>query len=152
MIKINLEIFIRDKVEHYYFNKDLNCAATVLIIFSELFKIELSDQVISSATGMNGAGKFGAQCGLLEGTLMFLGILGKELKYTKENITEICYDFTKNFEGEYESLLCSRLRPEGFPKDKEIHRCEGLTKVELKFAVEYIENFYNIKSIFFNEN
>ena len=148
MIKIDLETFINDKVEHYYFDEDLNCAATVLRVLSELFKIELSDQVISSATGMNGAGKFGAQCGLLEGTIMFLGILGKELKYTKENITEICYDFTKNFKSEYESLLCSKLRPEGFPKDKEIHRCEGLTKVELKFAVKYIENYYSVTSPF----
>ena len=69
--------YIKAKVNKYYWQDDINCATTNLKILSDIFSIELSEQVIDAALGMHGAGKYGAQCGLVEGTLMFLGIIGR---------------------------------------------------------------------------
>ena len=33
--------------------------------------------MLDAALGMHGAGKYGAQCGLAEGTLIFLGTFGR---------------------------------------------------------------------------
>jgi hypothetical protein len=67
------DTLVRERVHTYYWRNDINCAITTLKILSERFGIELSAQVIDSALGMHGAGEYGAQCGLVEGVLMFKG-------------------------------------------------------------------------------
>ena len=68
---------VRNAVHNYYWIDDINCATATLKILSKAFSINISPQVIDSAIGMHGAGKYGAQCGLVEGSLMFIGIYGK---------------------------------------------------------------------------
>ncbi len=70
--------FVKRKVSKYYWNDEINCATTTLEILSEAFDIELNKQIVNAAIGMHGAGEYGAQCGLVEGTLMFLGIYGRK--------------------------------------------------------------------------
>jgi hypothetical protein len=59
--------FVSKKVSQYYWQADKNCATTVLCILSEVFKITIGNQIIDAALAMHGAGKYGAQCGLVEG-------------------------------------------------------------------------------------
>ena len=42
-------------------------------ILSHLFSFPLEEQTLDAAIGMHGAGGLGAQCGLVEGSLMFIG-------------------------------------------------------------------------------
>jgi len=84
------EKFIKDRVHEYYWTDDINCATTTLKILSEAFAIKLKDQIIDAAIGMHGAGEFGAQCGLVEGTLMFMGIAGRARCIQDENIVKSC--------------------------------------------------------------
>jgi hypothetical protein len=74
-----IEESIRKKVHDYYWEDDVNCATVMLKILSELHDLKLDQQVVNSAIGMHGAGRFGAQCGLVEGSLMFIGIFGKKI-------------------------------------------------------------------------
>lgn len=112
----------------------------MLKILGEIFAVKIEPQVLDSAVGMHGAGEYGAQCGLTEGSLMFLGILCSERNYAKEEIVESCYDFAEQFEAEFGSLICSKLRPEGFKPDNPPHLCEGLSKKAVEFAVNFIDN------------
>ena len=96
---------ISQRVHDLYWLEDVNCAVTTLIILSEIFDIPVHSQVLSSACGMHGAGKFGAQCGLVEGALMFIGILGKNNGLNQEEMEKLCYDYASLFRKVFGSLL-----------------------------------------------
>jgi hypothetical protein len=132
---------IQARVREYYWQDDINCATTNLKILSEIFSVELSDQVIDAALGMHGAGKYGAQCGLVEGTLMFLGIIGRMKGISDENIENSCNEFAGQFENRFRSLLCRVLRPEGFSDDNPPHLCEKLTCEAIGFNSDFIARF-----------
>ena len=130
--------FVKRKVTKYYWKDDINCATTTLKILSEAFEIELNKQIIDAAIGMHGAGEYGAQCGLVEGTLMFLGIFGRENNIPDNIIVDSCREFTKQFENKFNSLQCSILRPEGFHPDNPPHICEPITCQGVEFSINFI--------------
>ena len=133
-------ISIEERVKEYYWNDDLNCATTNLKILSKFFSIPLSDQIISAAIGMHGAGKYGAQCGLVEGTLMFLGIIGTRYRFQEETIVDQCRQYAEQFENTFQSLSCSILRPEGFNPQNPPHLCEKLTCRAIEFNLNFVSH------------
>ena len=135
------QVSIDEKVRQYYWQDDLNCATTTLRILSEIFSVTLSDQVLSAAIGMHGAGRYGAQCGLVEGTLMVLGSVGREHRLPEESIVDQCREFARQFESTFHSLSCSRLRPEGFRKDNPPHICEKLTCTAIEFSRDFVSQW-----------
>ncbi|SNY40036.1 C_GCAxxG_C_C family probable redox protein [Orenia metallireducens] len=135
---MELKELIEQRVHDYYWEEDLNCATTMLKTLGEIYKVKLDDQVLDAAIAMHGAGKFGAQCGLVEGTLMFYGILGKQQGVSNKGIRDICYKFADQFQEEFGSLLCRELRPEGFAADNPPHLCEDLTKRAVEFSAKII--------------
>jgi hypothetical protein len=135
--------FVKKRVEKFYWEKDLNCAVTTLKILSEKFDIELSAQVMDAALGMHGAGEYGAQCGLVEGMLMFIGIIGRTMSVSDDDIVSCCKVFAHRFENRFKSLLCHILRPEGFNPKNPPHICEGLTCEAICFNIDFITDFLN---------
>ena len=93
--------------------------------------------MIDAAFGLN-AGRLGSQCGLVEGTLMFIGIYGQQKGIESQAITELCHKFSSNFQAEFGSVLCKELRPRGFNSDNPPHLCENLTKRAIVFSAEFI--------------
>ena len=94
--------------------------------------------MLNSAIGLHGAGKYGAQCGLVEGTLMFIGIYGKSVGFESDIIENCCYDFAEQFEKTFGSLLCRDLRPQGFKIDNSPHLCEKITCDALEFTTSFL--------------
>ena len=137
------DAYICQKVHCYYWDEDVNCATTMLKILSEIYQIQLDNQVINAAIGMHGAGGYGAQCGLVEGSLMFIGILGRTRGVLPGEITGVCYSFAEEFEQEFVSLLCTRLRPQGFNPDNPPHLCEKLTQNAVRFTANYLDEKLN---------
>ncbi len=132
--------FIGERVAEYYWDNDLNCAVTTLKILAEYFDIHINEQVYNAAIGMHGAGGYGAQCGLVEGSLMFIGLFAKSKKTADEKIITLCNNFAKRFENEFFSLQCIILRPQGFKADNPPHLCEQLTCSAIQFAIFFMEN------------
>ncbi|WP_457570976.1 C-GCAxxG-C-C family (seleno)protein [Desulfovulcanus sp.] len=132
------EEFVKIRVSKYYWNDDINCVTTTLKILSEVFEIKLNKQIIDAAIGMHGAGEYGAQCGLVEGTLLFLGIFGRENNIPDNIIVDYCREFANQFENEFKSLQCSILRPESFHPDNLPHLCEPLTCKAVEFSINFI--------------
>ena len=130
--------YIKKRVHELYWNDDINCARTTIICLSELFGIGIEPQTLWSALGLHGAGGYRAQCGLVEGTLMFIGIYLHMLKKTEAEIVTACYDFAAAFEGAFGSLRCCELRPTGFSENDPPHLCEKLTCRGIEFAYQYI--------------
>ena len=128
---------IRRRVHELYWRYDANCATTTLDILSGLHGIELQTQVMQAAVGMHGAGGHRDQCGLVEGGLMLLGILGAARGLDREAIVEICCEYAEAFVGGFGSLLCRELRPEGFSPDNPPHLCEDLTVRAIGFTHDF---------------
>jgi len=138
---MDIDKFIDEKIKLYHHEQKNNCAQTTLKILSEIFNIPVSKQVIDSACGLNGGGRYGAQCGLLEGALMFIGIKAGQDAKDKKYSNKSCYTYTENFNKKFQSLLCSDLRPEGFGKDVPFDKCEKLFKETLNAVIEHIKNY-----------
>jgi hypothetical protein len=107
---------------------------TTLRILAEVFEVELHRQVLDVAIGMHGAGGYRAQCGLVEGALMFIGLFGKAHARTADEIAQTCYNFAETFEDRFGSLLCR----EGFAPDNPPHLCEDLSRRVILFAIEFL--------------
>lgn len=136
--RLDTQAFVQQRVHTYYWHDDINCATTTLKILSERFGVALDDQVVDSALGMHGAGKYRAQCGLVEGALMFLGIIGRARGFSDDEVVEACYDFARQFEDRFGSLSCKVLRPEGFDPDNPPHICAPLTRDAIVFDIVFV--------------
>lgn len=134
------ELFISKNVNHYYWKEDINCATTMMKILSKAYRIRLHKQMIDGALGLHGAGGFGAQCGLVEGGLIFISLLGKKHNLSNVEIVNLCYEYAQNFEKTFGSLRCKVLRPQGFHPQNPPHLCEELTNKAIQFAIAYCED------------
>ncbi len=135
------QLFVSKRVEYFYQNEHLNCAQTSLKVLAEKFEFSLSPQIIDGSIGLNGAGQFRAQCGLVEGVLIFLGVYLKSLKMDADNIQKTCNSFASEFEKKFGSLSCRVLRPNGFNASDPPNLCEDLSKKSILFAIEFISPF-----------
>jgi hypothetical protein len=138
--------FVSTRVQRNYRDKDLNCASTSLLIMAEYFAIELDQQVLDAAVGMHGAGGYRAQCGLVEGTLMFIGIIGRSRSLDESEVISFCRRFAELFEKRFTSLQCKMLRPGGFQSDDPPHLCEGLTVDSIEFSIALIDSWLGQKT------
>lgn len=130
--------YIMNRVHELYWENDINCARTTIICLSELFKTAVEPQTLRSAVGLHGAGGYRAQCGLVEGALMFIGIYLHSLRKEDDEIVSVCYNFAAAFDKAFGSLRCFELRPTGFSENDPPHMCENLTCNGIEFAYQYI--------------
>ncbi len=112
-----------------------------LKLLGEVYGIPLNDQVLKAAFGMNGAGRYGAQCGLVEGMLMFVGILSGPGGMTYEQAQMVCSSFAERFEKTFGSLTCARLRPESEASARDLaHACEELKVKALLMDLDFLDS------------
>lgn len=139
--RTTLADFAGKRVHHYYWKADLNCAGTILMVMAEHFTIDIKQQVIDATTGMHGAGGYRAQCGIVEGALMFIGIIGNVYSLRERDISFFCKEFAGRFERHFGSLSCALLRPTGFKTNDPPHLCEPLTVRAVTFTIALIEKW-----------
>jgi len=138
---MEIEKLIAERVHTYYWEYDLNCAVTTLKTLGEIYSIDIHPQVIESAAGMHGAGGYGAQCGLVEGGLMFIGLAGAGYGRSTESRAGVCNKFATGFEERFGSLECRVLRPEGFRENQPPHLCEELSRKTILYASRFIGEY-----------
>ena len=127
-----------NKVHALYWNQNLNCARTMLLCLGDRFHGAIAPQTLQAAVGMHGAGRFRAQCGLVEGALMFAGIIGSCDGHSDKDIESLCFRFAEAFTNRFGSLLCRDLRPGGFQPSDPPHACESLTVQAVCFAEDFL--------------
>lgn len=131
---------ISEIVTYSYHTLDVNCAKTTLIALSQLLEHPLHDEVLRASTALNGGGRTQAQCGLVEGALMFFGVFYSGKGATDCDIYSIAADFMRGFAERFGSVSCYDLRPGGFQKDDPPHKCEGLTLETVAFTYDFIQS------------
>lgn len=129
---------IKERVHELYWKHDVNCARTVLHCLGELFDLTIERQTLDAAVGLHGAGGYGAQCGLVEGALMFIGVYCGNAGKNEKDIAGLCYRYADAFTGAFGSLLCRDLRPGGFAPSDPPHLCESLSCRAVAFAYDFI--------------
>ena len=135
------EKYIEETTHEHYHVSGVPCAVSTLTMLSHIFGVELHEQVYQSALGMVGAGKYGAQCGLLEGGMMFLAIYGQQNGLVKKDIFELTYKMTETFENSMGSIVCKGLRPYPFtPEDAPKHLCEPVTVKGVTLLVKFLQD------------
>lgn len=130
--------FIEQTVHHLYYDYDTNCAGTSIRCLATLFGYEVCQQAFDASLGMHGAGGYRAQCGLVEGPLMFMGMYFASLGFERAQIIQACRGFGEAFERAFGSLRCCELRPQGFHPGQPPHMCEDLTCRAIAFSFDYI--------------
>lgn len=135
---MNMRQWVAGEVHRYYWQDDINCATVMLTILARLDGTELLPQTVAAATGMHGAGCYGAQCGLVEGALMYIGIAAAGRGLPAKETAALCHGYAAAFTEEFGSLLCRELRPEGFGPQNPPHLCEGRSVDAVMFAIEFM--------------
>ncbi|MCW8966029.1 MAG: C-GCAxxG-C-C family protein [Candidatus Pacearchaeota archaeon] len=136
-----MSAFVKERVRYYFCDKDLNCAGTTVLVLAEHFNVRIEQQVLDAAVGMHGAGGFRAQCGIVEGALMFIGIFGTDRGLPEKDVATFCKAFAESFVATFGSLSCSVLRPTGFRKDDPPHLCEELTVKAVVHSIWFIREW-----------
>ena len=136
--QMDIAEYIAESVHKSYWEKDINCACTTMTVLADLLGITLHEQVLNAGIGMHGAGGFQAQCGLVEGGLMMLGIYLSAQGKPADEIVEACYRYAESLQNRFGSIVCKDLRPGGFLEDDPPHRCEELTKNAIRFTYEFL--------------
>ena len=139
------EAFVDRGIHRHYWERDDTCALTTLAIASRLFDTTLESQLLEASLGMWGAGGWGAQCGLVEGALMFIGVFGSRRGLNRDRISALCRSFAQGFERRFGSLICRELRPQGFSTDNPPHLCEELTGKAIRFTVRFVADAFRIE-------
>lgn len=140
---MDLENFIDKEVHDNFWERDLNCSTNILMLLSQLNGIKLDKQVLYSVSGLHGVNPTISQCGLLTGSLMFLGIYAREKNIPNSQITKYYYDFSKYFQRKFGDTLCQSLNNEKENLGISPFSCEKLTKDVVTFTSSFIHK--NIK-------
>ena len=68
----------------------------------------------------------------------------KNLKLSQDEIVTICYDYATGFTGEFGSLSCRELRPEGFKPENPPNICKDLAHHSMEYGIQFIKNWINL--------
>lgn len=131
---------IARRVHELYWNHDFNCARTMLYCLAEAFDLSIHPQLWQAAAGMHGAGGWRAQCGLVEGALLFMGVHYAQSGVQDRDIAQACRTFAAAFTDRFASLTCRDLRPGGFQKSDPPHMCETLTVDAIDFTAGFLRS------------
>lgn len=112
----------------------------MLKILTELAGLDIHQDAMRAAIGMHGAGGYGAQCGLVEGGLMFIGIAGDLAGLTQKQVVDICSSYAGDFSLAFDSIVCREIRPQGFNPNNPPHLCEKTTVAAILFAVKFLQD------------
>ncbi len=134
------EAAVRQRVHHLYYDLDVNCARTTLLCLGEALGFQIEEQTFAAAVGLHGAGGFRAQCGLVEGALMFLGAYFGARGIGDRERVGMCRRFAEQFTERFGSLRCLELRPGGFNDQDPPHLCEELTVESILFALRFVRS------------
>lgn len=113
---MDTDALVRQRVAEYFTTGDYNCAMTVLKVLGEVFDVHLEAQVIAAGRCMPGAGGVEGLCGLVSGTLMFIGVWGAHHGVSRQTLRPISTSFSQGVQQRFGSILCRDLRLNGCSK------------------------------------
>ncbi len=96
---------VRSLVHHYYNVCDINSAKTTLYCLGELLGVSIKTQAIQAASGLYNMSRGKDGYGLLNGAVMFMGILFSKKNMAEREISNICTRFADKFQEKFGSVI-----------------------------------------------
>ncbi len=139
-LKQDMRLRAEDIAAQHYGN-EYNCAQTVILACSEVTKLENSDDLVSSCSGLTGGlGYSGCCCGALLGGALVIGAKygGKSGRKNKKTL-RITEEFYQKFKERFSTPCCRGLRKGIDFKDKKLfEHCKAITVEAAGMVAELI--------------
>lgn len=101
---------LREKVYHYFIEKNFNCAETLIWAANDEYKLGLNSESIKLIGGFGGGMGCGNTCGALAGSVAAIGkILVGSTMPDAPSVRDTCAKLVENFEAKLGSTMCDEL-------------------------------------------
>lgn len=105
-------------VQHYFLEKDNNCAEAMLRILKDIYDLDISEDSVKLVSAFGGGCGCGMLCGALAGSLAALGVIKvEERAHVTPGFKETCAAFCARFAAELGDTNCAELRPRYFQEN-----------------------------------
>lgn len=142
---MTLEELVAKRIDVYYGEPKLSCVHAMLKILAEVFQVDVSREIYDASAGMaGGGGRFGGQCGLIQGGILFIGIVSARLAVDQDTLKQHCFDYSALAEKELGSLLCREIRPEGFAEGNPPDLCKPRTIQSIVSTSKFIADRFGL--------
>lgn len=130
---------LKDIIQKYYFEKNYNCAETVLRAANEYYGLELHDRDMIMV-GAYGAGiQSGNTCGAVLSAAAVLSLKYVESKaHESEDIRPVIQKMLRKFNTQYGSILCKDIKPQSFKPE---YRCLKTVEMACDILEETIHEY-----------
>lgn len=132
---------MKNEIQHYFLEKDFNCAETTLHILNDRYNLQIPEEQFRLVSGFGGGCGCGMICGVLAGMLAATGkLMITERAHVTPMFKETCAELCAQFAQTVGSTDCAQLRPQYF---REEIRCSEL----LEKAIPCFEAFVKEKGL-----
>ena len=113
---------LKDHLHEYYFDKNYNCAETILRAANDYYNLGLNDRDMIMV-GSYGAGlQTGNTCGAVLAASAVLSMMYVPAKaHESADIKPVMQILMRKFKGKYGSTLCKDIKPQSFKPE---YRCK----------------------------
>ena len=130
---------LKDLCEKYYFEKNYNCAETLIRAANDYYDLGLHDRDMIAFGGFGGGVQTGNACGAVLAAVSVLS-----MKYIEKNAHEskdikpITTALIRELNAKYGSILCKDIKPQSFKPDM---RCKATIETTCDILEEVIEEY-----------
>jgi hypothetical protein len=103
---------LRERVERYFVSGQYNCTMTALAVLFEAYEMAPDPRLLGAGQCMPGVGGSGGLCGLVSGTLIFLGVWGYERGLHRSALAPGCAFVVESVRRRFGSTSCAALQTE----------------------------------------
>lgn len=136
---------LKDVVAKYYFDRNYNCAETIIHAANEYYDLGLHEKDMIMVAAYGAGMQTGNTCGAILSALSILSLKYVEAKaHESEDIRPVSILLTRKIQEKYGSLLCKEIKPKFFSPEI---RCQNTVNIACDVLEEVIAEFEQSKKI-----
>lgn len=130
---------LKDHISEYYFEKNYNCAETILRAANDYYDLQLHDKDMIMV-GAYGAGiQSGNTCGAILSAAAVLSLKYVEEKaHESEDIRPVVQKMMRKFNEKYNSTLCKDIKAQSFKPE---YRCKATVEAACDILEDTIKEY-----------
>ena len=110
---------LKDHIGQYYFDRNYNCAESLLRAANDYYHLDLHDQDMILCGGFGAGMQAGLTCGALLSAISVLSMKYIRAKaHESEDINPVVNRLLADFTGRMQSIMCADIKPRVFVEGK----------------------------------
>ncbi len=136
---------LKDYLNEYYFEKNYNCAETILRAGNEYYQLGLHDRDMIMVAAYGAGIQTGNTCGAVLAGASILSMKYVEAKaHESEDIKPVVGKMIRAFKAQYNSIQCRDIKPQSFkPEYRCLKTIETACDIIEKVITDYEESRQN---------